>query len=573
MPWVDALSDVDTLRRCIRDLVALSTLPAIWKTYGPRRIAESLAAALVSMLDLEFVHVSLPARQQESGIDVMRTGAAATPESSNVLRAALMEWLPRRSPDAPDTSVLLGEGMFQVTCAPIGFGGDAILIAGSRQSGFPTEAQRLLLGIATNDATVALQRWHAETEERRFVELVENSSDFIAFSSLDGTPQYINAAGLQLVGLMGTEEASHMAVLDFIVPEERARVRDELLPLVMRDGRWVGELHFRNFQTGAAVPFLVDWFRFDDPRTGRPMNFATVSRDLTAQKRSEGELRNLNETLEQKVGARTRELADANQRSRTEISERERANARLDELQLELFHAARLSAAGQLAAALAHELNQPLTAVTNSLNAARRLLAKGGRDKIVTAREVLEEAAGQALRAGQIIGRLRDFLSRGETEQRMESVPTMIKEASSLALIGSEAFGVKVHFSFDLNAECAFANRTQIQQVLANLMRNAVEAMAGGARRELAVTTALLNEETIEVSVLDSGPGLAKEVLNHLFEPFVSTKRHGMGLGLSICRSIVEAHGGKLRSESNQGGGTIFRFTLPAVPQHEENEL
>jgi PAS domain S-box-containing protein len=463
--------------------------------------------------------------------------------------------------------------MFHVTCAPIGFGGDAFLVAGSRQSGFPSEVQRLLLGIAANDLTIALQRWSAETEGRRFVELVENSSDFIAFSSLDGTPQYINAAGLQLVGLLGMEEASGIEVLDFLMPEERDRVRHDLMPRVMRDGRWVGELNFRNFQTGVAVPFLVDWFRFDDPRTGRPMNFATVSRDLTAQKSAEGELRYLNETLEQKVSGRTEELAEANRRLTTEIGERERTDARLEELQLELFHAARLSAAGQLAAAFAHELNQPLTAVTNSLNAVRRLLANGGPDKIDTAREVVKEASDQALRAGQIIGRLRDFLTRGETERRVENVSTMIEEASSLALIGSEAFGVKVHFSFDLNAERAFANRTQIQQVLVNLMRNAVEAMAGGRRRELGVMAAVLDEGMVEIAVLDSGPGLAKDIAAHLFEPFVSTKRNGMGLGLSICRSIVEAHGGKLRCESNPGGGTIFRFTLAAVPQDEESNV
>jgi PAS domain S-box-containing protein len=572
MPWVEALRDIEALQGCIRDLVALSTLPGLWKTSGPQQIAESVAAALVSMLGSDFVHISLPGEQGEAGVEITRTGDNASSESADGLHKALLPWLAQRPVDTPDTSLSLGGVTFRVTCASIGFGG-AVLVAGSRQSDFPSEVQRLLLGIAAHDVNLALQRWHAETEERRFVQLVENSADFIAFSGLDGTPRYINAAGLQLVGLLGMEEVSGIDVFDFLMPEERMRVRDELLPRVMQDGRWVGELNFRNFQTGASVPFLVDWFRFDDPRTGRAMNFATVSRDLRAQKRSEGELRHLNETLEQKVAERTGELADANRRLMTEIGEHERADARLEELRLELFHAARLSAAGQLAAALAHELNQPLTAVTNSLNAARRLLAKGARDKIGTASEVMEEAAGQAMRAGQIIGRLRDFLTRGETERRMESVPTMIEQASSLALIGSEALGVKVHFSFDQNAGRAFANRTQIQQVLVNLMRNAVEAMAGGSRRELEVTTASLDEGMIEIAVFDSGPGLAKEVMNHLFEPFVSTKRNGMGLGLSICRSIIEAHGGKLRTESNPGGGTVFRFTLAAVSQDAEDNF
>jgi C4-dicarboxylate-specific signal transduction histidine kinase len=240
-------------------------------------------------------------------------------------------------------------------------------------------------------------------------------------------------------------------------------------------------------------------------------------------------------------------------------------------MQLELFHAARLSAAGQMAATLAHELNQPLTATANSVNAARRLLTKNGREKIGTAREIMDEAAEQALRAGQIVRRLRDFVTRGETEMQSEDVRTMIEEASGFALTGLGALGVQVHLGFDPNAPKAFANRIQVQQILVNLMRNALEAMAKSKLRELQVTTALLDEETVEIAVTDTGPGIAKDVAEHLFEPFVSTKREGMGLGLSICRSIVEAHGGKLRSEPNPGGGTIFRFTLATATMNGRN--
>jgi two-component system, LuxR family, sensor kinase FixL len=142
----------------------------------------------------------------------------------------------------------------------------------------------------------------------------------------------------------------------------------------------------------------------------------------------------------------------------------------------------------------------------------------------------------------------------------------MIEESSALALIGTEEIGVRARFRFDPKAERAFADRVQIQQVLVNLMRNALEAMAGSRRRELEVRTTLLGDQTVEIAIADSGPGLAKSVANHLFEPFVSTKLNGMGLGLPICCSIVEAHGGQLKSEPNLGGGTVFRFTLAAAP-------
>jgi two-component system sensor kinase FixL len=129
---------------------------------------------------------------------------------------------------------------------------------------------------------------------------------------------------------------------------------------------------------------------------------------------------------------------------------------------------------------------------------------------------------------------------------------------------------VQVCFRFDPKVSRAFVDRIQIQQVLINLMRNALEALAGSVRRDLEVKTRLLDEETVEIAVSDSGPGLSQNVADRLFEPFVSTKRNGMGLGLSICRSIIEAHGGQLRSGTEPGGRTIFRFTVAAVPAEGE---
>jgi C4-dicarboxylate-specific signal transduction histidine kinase len=310
------------------------------------------------------------------------------------------------------------------------------------------------------------------------------------------------------------------------------------------------------------MPFLVDLFRVDHPLTRQPIGIATVSRDLTAQKRSEGELRHLNETLEQRVVERTAELAQANNRLQTQMIEREHADRRLQEVQLELFRAARLSTAGETAAVLAHELNQPLAAVTNSIHAVRRLLAADDPKKKGTVRAVLEEASEQAQRGGQIIQRLRDLVTRGETEKQIETLPALIEEASSLALVGAAALGTNVSFRFDPRASTIIADRIQIQQVLINLIRNAAEAMGSMKRRELVVTTKFVDAETVEVAVADRGPGLPKVMADELFQPFVSTKRDGMGLGLLICRSIVEAHGGRLWSEANPGGGTIFRFSL-----------
>jgi two-component system, LuxR family, sensor kinase FixL len=566
MPWVEQLSDPPELRRCIRDLVALSTLPAIWKGYDPPQIADSVATALVSMLSADFVSITFSGERDAPTVEVTHVGKGVPSGSAGAIRDALRKVLPARAAEQTlSIANPLGAGTINIAVAPIGFGGDAILAAGSRQRDFPSEVQRLLLGISANDASIALQRWRAEADERRFVSLIERSSDFIGFASLEGRPQYINPAGTTLVGLDSVDQARKLHVLDFLAPQDRARARDEAWPIVTRTGRWIGELAFRHLKTGATTPFLVDWFRIDHPRTGKPINIATVSRDLTAQKRSEAELRRLNETLEHRVSERTAELEQTNEKLTAEMAERERADARLRQSQLELWLATRLTAAGHLAGALAHELNQPLTAIANSVHAARRLLVDGAQDKIAKVPEILAEAAGQALRGGQIIRRLREFITRGETEKRIEGVRALVESACELALTRSNALGVNVQFRFDPAAVDVFANRTQIQQVLVNVIHNAFEAMAGTPRREIIVTTGLLDPGFVEISVADSGPGLAEDVVARLFEPFVSNKHDGMGLGLSIARSIIEAHGGKIRAEPNPEGGAVFRFTLATM--------
>lgn len=252
-----------------------------------------------------------------------------------------------------------------------------------------------------------------------------------------------------------------------------------------------------------------------------------------------------------------------------DLSERQQTEQRLHELQDELVHVSRLTALGEMSSALAHELNQPLSAIANYLNGAQRLLDSRPNSAPPKVREALGKAVEQALRSGDIIRRLREFVSRGETAQRVESVSKLVEEASALALVGARQLGVRVTFSMDKRADLVLVDRIQIQQVLLNLIRNAVEAMAGGSRRELVVASALAPGDMVELSIRDTGPGLAPEVSERLFQPFITTKAHGMGVGLSICRTIVEAHGGQIWAEPNPGGGTVFRLTVQKASAEE----
>ncbi|HXW23279.1 MAG TPA: PAS domain S-box protein [Xanthobacteraceae bacterium] len=255
-----------------------------------------------------------------------------------------------------------------------------------------------------------------------------------------------------------------------------------------------------------------------------------------------------------------------------DLTERQETESRLQELQSELVHISRLTAMGEMASTLAHELNQPLSAIANYLKGVRRLLERADGAPSPVIADAVGKAADQALRAGDIVRRLREFVARGESERRVESLPKLVEEASALALVGAKEQGIRVRTHYDVDVDLVLADKVQVQQVLLNLMRNAVEAMAGSPRRELLISTTSADAMAV-INVADSGMGIDAEMAAQLFQPFVTTKPHGMGVGLSISRTIVEAHGGRIWTEPNPGGGTIFRFTLPRVSDEDVRDV
>ena len=246
-----------------------------------------------------------------------------------------------------------------------------------------------------------------------------------------------------------------------------------------------------------------------------------------------------------------------------DLTERQQTLLRLQDLQSELAHVGRVSEMGTLASSLAHELNQPLTAVANYCESARDLLdTTHDGDTLAMVREAMDEAARQAVRAGQIVRRLRDFMSYREIEPQVESLHRLVNEANALALVGSREHGIDVQLALDPDADLVFVDRIAVQQVLVNLIRNAIDAMMESPVRLLTIRTSRRDDGFVEVTVEDTGEGMAEGVAAQLFQPFVTSKKSGMGIGLSICRTIIEAHGGRIWFERRETGGTAFHFTI-----------
>jgi two-component system sensor kinase FixL len=236
------------------------------------------------------------------------------------------------------------------------------------------------------------------------------------------------------------------------------------------------------------------------------------------------------------------------------------------ELRTELIHLSRLNMMGQMASMLAHELNQPLTATGNYLRAMLRQIsdAREHTPPPSALKHGLSRSVAQMERARDIVQRLRNFIRKGEPAKAIEAIEPMLNEA--VALLGMTHEGVTISRDIEADLPAVLVDRIQVEQVLINLMRNGIEAMRGRPRRILELAASSWEPNQVRIAVRDTGEGIAKEVAAKLFQPFVTTKHNGMGVGLSICHTIITSNGGLIWAEANPEGGTVFNFTLPVAP-------
>ena len=234
-------------------------------------------------------------------------------------------------------------------------------------------------------------------------------------------------------------------------------------------------------------------------------------------------------------------------------------------LRMQKLQASGLNAMGGMVTGLAHELNQPLTASACYLLTAQRLLEMPRELRPASVESTLDSAAQQIMRAAGIVRQLREFIMRGEPEKAFANLHDLIREASQATTANMSEANVKASLQLGANVDRVFVDSVQIKQVLVNLISNAIDAMNASTARELTISTSLIHDLTIRIDVVDTGVGFSEMVGENLFEPFATSKAGGMGIGLSISRSIIEAHEGKMWAESNPGGGAVFSFVLPLV--------
>ena len=357
-------------------------------------------------------------------------------------------------------------------------------------------------------------------EDARLAAIVESSDDAIIAKDLNGVILSWNRAAERLFGYTASEVFGRPITIIFPLD----RIEEEAVILgQIRSGERVGHYEtVRRCKDGQIINVSVTTSPIRDA-SGTVTGASTIMRDLTS-----------------------RNIRDE----------------RILELQAELAHVQRLNELGQVVSTLVHEVNQPLTAIGNYVNACRRLVKTGDQERI---RSVLERITDQTNRTRGIVERIRDFVKKRDVQMRAENLSQVIEEAIALTRASVRDRGLTLSVEVEPLGVQVEIDKVQVEQVLFNLLRNAIEAMEDQPWRELVVATRLVQGGMVEISVADTGPGLVDEVRAKLFQPFITTKPNGMGVGLSVCRAIVESHGGRLWADDNSSRGTVFRFTVRHV--------
>lgn len=362
--------------------------------------------------------------------------------------------------------------------------------------------------------------------EYRLRAIIESEPECVKLQAADGTVLEINPAGLRLVGAERPEDIIGKRIYCIVAPEHTEFYRENMRRV------FAGEAVVYEFKA-ITLKGRTSWMETHAVplRDARGAIYALlgITRDITEHKQAAEQARRY---------------------------------------QAELARVARLSTMGEMATGIAHELNQPLSAIANFARGCIRRLRVDGMDpgELV---EPLEEVCEQAERAGEILRHVRDFVRKSELQMKPVDINQTVRTLVKFTELETRQQGATVRLDLDAEVPRVQADAIMIEQVICNLVRNAVEAMAEAhsRRREVTIRTRPIGGDIVEIEIGDTGPGIDEAVIDQVFDQFFTTKPEGVGMGLSISRSIIESHGGRVRAESGRDGGATFRFTLQASEQ------
>ncbi|HEY2379230.1 MAG TPA: ATP-binding protein [Gemmatimonadaceae bacterium] len=538
------LPEVRRLRVALRDLVALSTLPAAWAGREPQTIATGLADVLIGALQLDFVFVRLNDHGGHAPVDASRGDAWKTFPS----------WLESRL--ASDRRKLFKQVIPDIgggakprrgLIAPIGFDGlGGVAAVASDRNDFPTETDQLLLSVATNHAALAFQSAQLVHDLRTTEDRLRQARDELETKVAERTGE-LRRAGAELQTIL---DASPVAMV--LVRRDRTvqRCNSAFERLV---GLGANEV------VGQRIP-LTETIEERWAPLGDGHAFSGIEIRMTRKDGSEFDATLACAPLVDDEGRSAGVVANI-----LDISDRKRAEEALRKAELELAHVTRLTMLGEMAASIAHEINQPLTAIVANATASLNWLSRPDA-KLERAREALADIVKDGHRAADVIQRVRQLATKSDPKKTYLNINDVVRDVTTLVRSEIQKHRVSLCMSLASPLPSVFADRVQLQQVIINLVMNAVEAMdpVDDRRRELRIQSEVC-EDRIVVAVQDDGVGIAPRQMDRLFSAFYTTKSGGMGIGLSISRSIIEGHGGRLWATPNAEHGSTFEFTLPVA--------